>query len=58
MTKIRVGRIVVHSHDARAARHLAENLPQALRHELASRDPGVPRDVERAIRDAARKARG
>jgi hypothetical protein len=58
MTSVRVQHVVLRAGgDAPSAERLARNLPQALQRALDARELQSRRDVERALRDAAREAR-
>lgn len=59
MTDVRVQRVVLHAGgDARSAERLARNLPRALRRAVDGGGVDNRRSVERALRNAAREARG
>ncbi len=58
MTSVRIHRVVIRAGgDTRAAQRLTQNLPAALHRVVDTRELHQRRDVERALRDAAREAR-
>jgi hypothetical protein len=55
VTSVRVQRVVLRANGE--AQRLAQNLPQTLQRALDGRGLQSRRDIERALRDAAREAR-